>query len=62
MFDPTPDGVLDALRRFVVMGEAERRTMVEQGQAIAADYDWRAIAHKQDLVYADILADRRSEK
>jgi glycosyltransferase involved in cell wall biosynthesis len=62
VFNPTPDGVRDALRRFVAMGEAERSTMVEQGQKIAADYDWRVIARKQDLVYADILADRRSEQ
>lgn len=62
VFDPSPEGVRDALSRFLYMSDAELSAMVDRGRRIAAGYDWREIARRQDRVYADILHAQRNAR
>tara|TARA_B110000259_G_C13971779_1_gene385032 strand:- start:164 stop:1351 length:1188 start_codon:yes stop_codon:yes gene_type:complete len=59
VFDPSHAGVYNAMRRFFALTTTEQTSMVRQGRCIAAEYDWRTIARKQNLVYQEILAAQR---
>lgn len=56
VFNPTEADISDALRRFRALTPDARAEMIRRGREIAAEYDWRAIALRQDAVYVDILA------
>lgn len=55
VFNPTEADISGALRRFRALTPGARAEMIRRGREIAAEYDWRAIAQRQDAIYADIL-------